>query len=109
MAVHASFGTAFSMTDAYQKAGEFLYSGTLTVGNPDLDPEKSRTLDAGLTFSRPELGVNFDFTYFYTWNDDLIVADKSTKRSRMPIKQKKVEWKLWLLMTSAVCSIVTLL
>ena len=105
------------MTDAYQKAGEFLYSGTLTVGNPDLDPEKSRTLDAGLTFSRPELGVNFDFTYFYTWNDDLIVEEawtdeesgQSTKRSRMPIKQKKVEWKLWLLMTSAVCSIVTLL
>lgn len=78
MAVHASFGTAFSMTDAYQKAGEFLYSGTLTVGNPDLDPEKSRTLDAGLTFSRPELGVNFDFTYFYTWNDDLIVEEAWT-------------------------------
>ena len=55
-----------------------MYSGTLTVGNPDLDPEKSRTLDAGLTFSRPELGVNFDFTYFYTWNDDLIVEEAWT-------------------------------
>ncbi|MDE7073515.1 MAG: TonB-dependent receptor, partial [Odoribacter sp.] len=45
LAAHASFGTAFSMPDAYKKAGEFLYGGVLTLGNPDLDPEKSRTVD----------------------------------------------------------------
>lgn len=79
IAVHSSFGTAFSMPDAYQKAGEYLYNGTITRGNPDLDPEKSRTVDAGLSYNKPDMGINFDFTYFYTWNDDLIVEEKWTE------------------------------
>lgn len=72
LAVRASFGTAFSMPDAYKKAGEFLYNGVLALGNPDLDPEKSRTVDVGLSFNRPDKGIVFDFTYFSSWTDDFI-------------------------------------
>lgn len=74
---HTSFGTAFSMPDAYQKAGEYLYNGTITLGNPNLKPEKSRTLDLGVGLSKPEIGVDLDVTYFYTWNDNLIVDELS--------------------------------
>lgn len=73
IALHTSFGTAFSMPDAYQKAGEYVYNGILTVGNPKLKPEKSKTIDAGISFSKPAMGIDFDFTYFYTWNKDFIV------------------------------------
>jgi len=82
LAVHSSFGTAFSMPDAYQKAGEFLYNGTITRGNPDLKPEKSRTIDAGISFSKPQSGIDFDFTYFYTWNDDMIVEELYTENEQ---------------------------
>lgn len=78
LALHSSFGTAFSMPDAYQKAGEYLYNGTITKGNPDLKPEKSKTIDAGISYSKPETGIDFDFTYFYTWNNDLIVEELTT-------------------------------
>lgn len=84
-AAHTSFGTAFSMPDAYQKAGEFLYNGVITKGNPELNPEKSRTFDIGLAFDRPKEGILFDFTYFYTWNDDLIV-EKRWKEEKQAYK-----------------------
>lgn len=89
VAVHSSFGTAFSMPDAYQKAGEYLYNGILTKGNPDLKPEKSRTLDLGMSFSRPQSGIDFDFTYFYTWNDDLIVEEAWTDDNKQKYKTFK--------------------
>lgn len=75
IAFHSSFGTAFSMPNAYQKAGEYLYNGTITRGNPDLKPEKSKTLDFGVSYSKPKLGVDIDVTYFYTWNDNFIIEE----------------------------------
>lgn len=75
LGLHTSFGTAFSMPDAYQKAGQYLYNGTITVGNQDLKPEKSRTWDAGISYDRPQAGLHLDATFFYTWNEDLIVED----------------------------------
>lgn len=82
LAFHSSFGTAFSMPDAYQKAGEYLYNGTITVGNPELKPEKSQTLDAGLSFSKPKQGIDLDVTYFYTWNQDFIVEELYTENGQ---------------------------
>lgn len=79
LAMHSSFGTAFSMPDAYQKAGEFLYNGTITVGNPDLNPEKAKTLDVGFSFNKPKSGIDLDITYFYTWNKDFITEELFTK------------------------------
>lgn len=73
LAVYTSFGTAFSMPDAYQKSGEYESNGVLTKGNPNLKPEKSETIDLGFSFNKPKIGVSFDFTYFYTWNQDFIV------------------------------------
>ena len=73
LSVHTSFGTAFLAPSAYQVAGS--YSGYYNyVGNIDLDPEKSRTIDLGFTFDNFKKGISFDATYFDTHHDDMIVA-----------------------------------
>ena len=75
LAFHSSYGTAFSMPNAYQKAGEFIANGTLTIGNPDLKPEKAQTIDVGFSFNHVESGIDLDLTYFYTWNKDFIIEE----------------------------------
>jgi len=80
---HASFGTAFSVPDAYKTSGSYLisiyypeynytYSQTF-VGNPNLKPEKSSTIDLGLSFHSPNRAFNADITYFYTHHNGKIV------------------------------------
>ncbi len=83
---HASFGTAFSVPDAYKVAGKYSvfvyypewdYTWSQSyVGNPDLEPEKSRTVDFGLSYSSPNNGLRADVTYFYTIHDNKIVEDQ---------------------------------
>jgi len=86
MKFHGSFGTAFYVPDAYQVAGkysvfvyypewDFTWSQSY-VGNPDLEPEKSQTIDFGLCYSLPKSGLKADVTYFYTVHDNKIVEDK---------------------------------
>ncbi len=80
---HASFGTAFSVPDAYKTAGsynvsiyfpEWDYTWVQSyVGNPDLKPEKSRTTDLGLSFYTPDRAFHSDLTYFHTNHVDQIV------------------------------------
>lgn len=82
---HASFGTAFSVPDAYKVAGkysifeyfpewDYTYEASY-IGNPDLEPEKSRTVDGGLKYVSDRNGLKIDLTYFYTVHDDKIVED----------------------------------
>lgn len=75
---HASFGTAFSVPDAFKVAGKYTVFGKSYVGNSDLDPEKSRTGDLGLGYSSAETSLRFDVTYFQTLHDHKIVEEKMT-------------------------------
>lgn len=75
--VHTTVGQAFVPPTAWEMAG---YSETVvkkvtmvTRGNPDLDPEKSLTWDAGLSFDKKkDWGLFADLTYFMTDVDDKI-------------------------------------
>ena len=73
---HASLGTAFSVPDAFKVAGKYTVSGKSYVGNPDLDPEKSRTADFGLNYSSEANRLKVDLTYFNTYYDHKIVEEK---------------------------------
>lgn len=75
---HASFGTAFSVPDAFKVAGKYTVSGKSYVGNPELNPEKSRTGDVGLGYSSAKTSLRFDVTYFQTLHDHKIVEEKLT-------------------------------
>jgi vitamin B12 transporter len=81
--VHASSGRAFVTPEAYRVAGysEVLIAGkaVITQGNPDLKNESSISWDAGLRFSRPELGLTADVTYFNTY-----VKDRISSRTIIP-------------------------
>ena len=73
---HASFGTAFSVPDAFKVAGKYTVSGKSFVGNPDLDPEKSRTTDFGVGYSSAKNSLRVDVSYFQTLHDHKIVEEK---------------------------------
>lgn len=81
--LHSSFGTAFSVPDAYKTSGsykvsvfypEYNYTWSQSyVGNPDLKPEKSNTIDLGLRYNNYNEGISLDATYFYTRHFDKII------------------------------------
>ena len=73
---HSSFGTAFSVPDAFKVAGKYTVSGKSYVGNPDLDPEKSRTTDFGVGYSSAKTSLRVDVSYFQTLHDRKIVEEK---------------------------------
>ena len=73
---HASFGTAFSVPDAFKVAGKYTVFGKSYVGNPDLEPEKSKTTDFGLSYFSPENGLKIDISYFQTLHNNKIVEEK---------------------------------
>jgi outer membrane receptor protein involved in Fe transport len=75
---HSSFGTAFSVPDAFKVAGKYTVSGKSYVGNPDLDPEKSRTTDFGIGYSSEKNSLRLDVSYFQTLHDHKIVEEKLT-------------------------------
>lgn len=80
--VHSSAGRAFYAPDAFQIAGNYSYYYGMWrsnyKGNPDLEPEKSYTVDLGISFYNLEKGINADITYFSTWHKDMIVYDRIT-------------------------------
>ena len=49
-------------------------------GNPELDPEKSVGVDAGVEYAFLQQAVVFDITYFHNDFDDLISFDVTTSR-----------------------------
>ena len=81
--VHSSFGTAFSVPDAFKMAGYYSVSEYFPKwdfwwvknyeGNPDLKPESSATYDIGFNYSVPNKLVKFDLTYFHTDHKDKII------------------------------------
>lgn len=74
LSVHSSWGDAFLAPSAFQVAGEYQTAFGKTVGNADLDPEKSNTWDFGFGFQNFNKGINFDLTYFDTHHTDKIVT-----------------------------------
>ncbi|MBW1613415.1 MAG: TonB-dependent receptor, partial [Deltaproteobacteria bacterium] len=59
--VHTTIGRAFVTPNAYQMAGYSVnWWGGVTRGNPNLDPEKSITWDAGISFDKKEWGFFAD-------------------------------------------------
>ena len=73
LSVHSSWGDAFLAPKAYQVAGFYQRGTVKTIGNADLNPEKSNTVDVGFAFKNFKKGINFDLTYFNTYHKDKIV------------------------------------
>lgn len=82
-AIKASYGTGFSVPDAFKVAGNYSVSEYFPAwdfwwvknyeGNPDLKPEKSNTMDLGLSFTSSNRFFNGDITWFKTRHNDKIV------------------------------------
>jgi len=75
--VHGTAGRAFVAPDAFHKAGIAVQTNrtnvaAVTVGNPDIDPERSRTVDLGVGITRRSLGLDADVTWFHTRVEDRI-------------------------------------
>ncbi len=72
--IRAQYAQAFTMPSADQLAANYYSSwGTLIEGNPDLDPEKSKTYEGGLDIDWN--GLSASLTYFHTDFKDKIVTD----------------------------------
>ena len=76
----ANFGEGFMMPSANQLAADYVTWGTHYVGNPDLDPEKSKTYEGGVDFFYKAL--NASLTYFYTDFSDKIVTASTPDGAR---------------------------
>lgn len=74
--VHATAGKAFAPPQASQLAAEFEeFAGAqrrVTLGNPDLKPERNRTYDFGVGYSSAR--IQGDLTYFDSRTKDRIVS-----------------------------------
>jgi vitamin B12 transporter len=68
----ANYAEAFVMPAADELAADYSSWGTHYVGNPDLDPETSRTYEGGIDFSYN--AFSSALTYFYTDFEDKIVS-----------------------------------
>jgi vitamin B12 transporter len=69
--VHSSLGTGFRSPSLFELFGPF-------VGNPDLDPETSFSLDAGVEQSFLDGKLLADVTFFMLDIEDLIIFDTTT-------------------------------
>jgi len=67
------YAEGFVMPSADQLAADYVNWGIRTVGNPDLNPEKSRTWDGGIDYSQS--GLKGSLTYFTTDFEDKIVNE----------------------------------
>lgn len=76
LSAHTSFGTAFLAPTAYQVTGSYTSGGTTRRGNPDLDPEKSKTFDIGVGYNNFSKGVKIDLTYFRTRHENMIISKR---------------------------------
>lgn len=70
LTLRANYGEAFKMPSANEIAADYFSWGTHYVGNPDLDPEKSRTYEGGVDCSYG--AISSSLTYFYTDFEDKI-------------------------------------
>ena len=65
-----NYGEGFRMPTAQEMAADYAGGWGVIKGNPDLDPEKSETYEAGFDISYPYLDLSF--TYFHTRFKDKI-------------------------------------
>jgi len=70
--LRVNYGEAFVMPGADQLAADYVAFGRRQVGNPDLQPETSWTLDGGVDFVRGAWKASL--TYFMTEYEDMIQA-----------------------------------
>lgn len=70
--LRAQYAQGFMMPSANQLAIDTVSRGQRVVGNPDLDPEKSQTYEAGVDYTRNTLLASV--TYFHTAFEDKIVT-----------------------------------
>ncbi|MEH0019518.1 MAG: TonB-dependent receptor [Desulfobacter sp.] len=68
--LRAAWGQGFVMPAASQLAGSYESFGTTYSGNPDLNPEESRTIEGGVDVNWQ--AFNASATYFHTDYDDFI-------------------------------------
>lgn len=68
--LRAAWGQGFVMPGARQLAGNYTSWGTTYVGNPDLDPEESDTLEAGINMTFGPITTSA--TYFHTEYENFI-------------------------------------
>jgi vitamin B12 transporter len=71
--IRANYGEAFRMPSAQELAANYTAYGTNYIGNPNLDPEKSKTYEGGVDFSY--VSLNISLTYFHTDFKDKIEHD----------------------------------
>lgn len=78
--LRARYAEGFVMPSADQLGADYMNWGIRTVGNPDLDPETSQTIDGGVDYAQG--GFTGSATYFTTDFDDkitnFILADGSS-------------------------------
>lgn len=99
--LHSSYGTGFSVPDAFKVAGYYAVSEYFAawdywwvknyMGNPDLKPESSSTIDFGLSYSTPNNLLFMDVTYFTTKHNDKII--ENTLDSAI-VNQRKVVYNV---------------
>lgn len=77
--LRAQYAEAFVMPSADQLAADYESFGTQTVGNPDLDPEKSNTYEGGIDYAYKSLSTSL--TYFHSDFEDKIVTDYTSDGS----------------------------
>lgn len=70
--LRAQYAQGFMMPSANQLAINTVTFGQRVVGNPDLDPEKSQTYEAGIDYTQNAFLASL--TYFYTEFEDKIVS-----------------------------------
>lgn len=78
--LRTQYAQAFMMPSADQLAADFTNWGIRTIGNPDLNPEKSGTYEGGVDFEHKSLKASL--TYFYTYFEDKIVTDYTVDGSQ---------------------------
>ncbi len=78
--LRAHYGEGFVMPSADQLAADYVTWGTHYVGNPNLDPEKSKTYEGGVDFFYK--AFNASLTYFYTDFSDKIVTASTPSGER---------------------------
>ncbi len=69
----ANYAKAYRMPSAEQLASDFYVWGTHYRGNPDLDPERSWTVDGGMDLSYDFMDASLG--YFYTYFKDKIETE----------------------------------
>lgn len=75
LTAHATIGSAFTAPDAIRKAGRYETAWGITQGNPELQPERSLTYDAGIGYSNHRQGIQVDLNYFNTTHKDMIISN----------------------------------